>query len=340
MTEAVEAEGGTPGSQGPPEGPAFLAERPDEPGAVGPEAERQEANEGAAVSSPGAEGAGAEATATAVQEEGDGGPAPGAGSDPGADPRDDGVAQGEAEDKEVPQGGGEASGAVQVEETGPGRGAQGEAAGEAQGDAEDPAALEAQEDGEHGLEGPEVRVDALKPAPDSMEAEGLAERAEGAHQDEGDCGPQPQSGAIEVAAAETGRHYPGEFAGGTPGSEGSEGASPGEARADAGENGDRGGTPEGTEEEEEGRSKEAAAGEEEEPPDGSPDGEAAESRGAEEPQAELSNHLAEERSAEAGDGSAPVNGRREDGEVFEEGDPGQEHDITLFVKVNVAFPKF
>ncbi|XP_054982135.1 chloride intracellular channel protein 6 isoform X1 [Sorex araneus] len=61
------------------------------------------------------------------------------------------------------------------------------------------------------------------------------------------------------------------------------------------------------------------------PPEGSPDGEDA----AAEPQAQVSNHLAEERPGEP----APANGPRADDDgAQEEGAPGQEHDITLFVK--------
>ncbi|CAO2632414.1 Chloride intracellular channel protein 6 [Lemmus lemmus] len=48
-------------------------------------------------------------------------------------------------------------------------------------------------------------------------------------------------------------------------------------------------------------------------------------------QAELSNHLAEEPSAHGGE-LEQVNGRRQNGPASEVGEPGQEHDITLFVK--------
>ncbi|XP_008566546.1 PREDICTED: chloride intracellular channel protein 6 [Galeopterus variegatus] len=131
---------------------------------------------------------------------------------------------------------------------------------------------------------------------------------------------------------------------GSPEKEGSQEAVPGDAEADAGEDGERGGPQEEAEKAEEigepgpeGPSEEAAAflgdkEDKEEPPDGSPRAEAAVSSGAAEPQAGLSNHLAEELSAEGGDDSARVNGRGEDGEASEEGAPGQEHDITLFVK--------
>ena len=81
------------------------------------------------------------------------------------------------------------------------------------------------------------------------------------------------------------------------------------------------------------RSEEATAGGEEE---GTAAGEAIRPAEVGEPQADLSNHLADERSAERGGGTVPENGGQEGGEASEEGAPGQDHDITLFVKVNLA----
>ncbi|XP_011892562.1 PREDICTED: chloride intracellular channel protein 6 [Cercocebus atys] len=190
------------------------------------------------------------------------------------------------------------------------------------------------------------RVEAEGPAGDSMDAEGPAGgtcRVSGEPQEGGDRSLPPQAEAIEVAAGESAGRSPGELAWDAaeetevPGEKGSEEAAPGDSRADAVEHGVGDGPQQESGEEEErpeqsreGPSEEAAAGGEEEFPDSSPHGEA--SRCAAEPEAQLSNHLAEEGPAEGGDEAARMNGRREDGEASEERALGQEHDITLFVK--------
>uniref|UniRef100_A0A2K6LD00 Chloride intracellular channel protein n=1 Tax=Rhinopithecus bieti TaxID=61621 RepID=A0A2K6LD00_RHIBE len=193
------------------------------------------------------------------------------------------------------------------------------------------------------------RVEAECPAGDSMDAEGPAggaRRVSGEPQEGGDRSLPPQAEAIEVADGESAGRSPGERAWDAaeetevPRGKGSEEAAPGDARADAVEDGVGDGPQQKSGEEEErreqspeGPSEEAAAGGEEEFPDSSPHEEA--SRCAAEPEAQLSNHLAEEGPAEAGDEAARMNGRREDGEASEEGALGQEHDITLFVKVKL-----
>ncbi|KAL4672491.1 hypothetical protein H8957_017163, partial [Semnopithecus entellus] len=190
------------------------------------------------------------------------------------------------------------------------------------------------------------RVEAECPAGDSMDAEGPAGGARpvsGEPQEGGDRSLPPQAQTIEVADGESAGRSPGELAWDAaeetevPGGKGSEEAAPGDARADAVEDwvGDGPQQESGEEEERreqspEGPSEEAAAGGEEEFPDSSPHEEA--SRCAAEPEAQLSNHLAQEGPAEAGDEAARRNGRREDGEASEERALGQEHDITLFVK--------
>uniref|UniRef100_A0A2I3FT72 Chloride intracellular channel protein n=1 Tax=Nomascus leucogenys TaxID=61853 RepID=A0A2I3FT72_NOMLE len=192
-------------------------------------------------------------------------------------------------------------------------------------------------------------VEAEGPAGNSMDAEGPAGRARrvsGEPQEAGDRSLSPQAEAIEVAVGDSAGPSPGELAwdapeeAQVPGGKGSEKATPGDARADPGEDGvgDRPQQESGEDEERrerspEGPREEAAAGGEEESPDSSPHGEA--SRGAAEPEAQLSNHLAEEGPAEGGDEAARVNGRREDGEASEQRVLGQEHDITLFVKVKL-----
>ncbi|PNI55487.1 CLIC6 isoform 1 [Pan troglodytes] len=189
-------------------------------------------------------------------------------------------------------------------------------------------------------------VEAEGPAADSMDAEGPAGRARrvsGEPQEAGDGSLSPQAEAIEVAAGESAGRSPGELTwdaaeeAEVPGGKGSEEAAPGDARADAGEDGVGDGPQQESGEDEdrregspEGPREEAAARGEEESPDSSPHGEA--SRGAAEPEAQLSNHLAEEGPAEGSDEAARVNGRREDGEASEQRALGQEHDITLFVK--------
>uniref|UniRef100_A0A8D0TY57 Chloride intracellular channel 6 n=1 Tax=Sus scrofa TaxID=9823 RepID=A0A8D0TY57_PIG len=199
-------------------------------------------------------------------------------------------------------------------------------------------------------------MNVLGPDGDSVDVEGPeggAHGAEGEPQDPGDSSPQPQEEAIEAAVAENAGCSPGELAeeprgaavgaaeeaGDRQGAE-SEEATPGDSRADASEDEDQGGSQEQTEEAEEerqgpspeGPGEEPTAGGEETPPDRSADGEAALLTGATEPEAELSNHLEEESSPERGSEVPPVNGSQEDGEASEEGAPGQEHDITLFVK--------
>ncbi|XP_022408594.1 chloride intracellular channel protein 6 [Delphinapterus leucas] len=391
MTEVAEPDGGSPGPQSQPEGLALQAERRGEPGASGPEAQRQEAREGA-MEAPRGGGPGAAATAEVTEGEGpgpDGGRAgevaPDAGGGPGAETRGASGEQGEAEAEEGSREGEErASGAEMAEEANPGCGAQGEAPGEAQVEPGDPAAPGAKEEAESGPEEPGgsapgpagARMDAdgltgdstaaEAPAGDSTVAEGPARvstdvggpageahRAQGEPRDGGDSSPQTQAEATEAAASEIAECSPGELAGEPPGAaagaaeetggregEESQEAAPGGARADAGEDEDQGaplGQREEAEEERrergpEGPGEEATAGGADELLDGSADGEAAQPTEAREPEAELSNHLAEGGSTERGDETAPVNGGQEDGEVPEEGAPGQEHDITLFVK--------
>ncbi|XP_003797143.1 chloride intracellular channel protein 6 [Otolemur garnettii] len=339
MAETAEQEGGAPGAQGPPEGPTLQAETPGEPGAAGAEVQRPEASEGAGA-----------AAAAAAKEEGDGRElAPGAGSGFEAEAQGAGGAQGEAEagmgaleGAEVPQGGEQASSAEQVEEASVGCCAQGEPPGASQGVPRDPEVPRAQEETECRQEAREGS--APGPSGDSMDAGGPMAgepHVGGEPQHGGDLSPPPQAEAIETAASERAGPSPGELAVGTAaeevglsGTEGCEEAVSGDSRAEAGEGRDGDGPREETENQEErrerspeGLSEEAAAAGEGKAPHGSPEGET-----AAEPQAELSNHLAEERSREGGEESARVNGGREDGEESEEGTPGQEHDITLFVK--------
>uniref|UniRef100_A0A4W2INZ7 Chloride intracellular channel 6 n=1 Tax=Bos indicus x Bos taurus TaxID=30522 RepID=A0A4W2INZ7_BOBOX len=176
-----------------------------------------------------------------------------------------------------------------------------------------------------------------------------AQGSEGESRDGGDRKSQSQAEAIEAPAPESAECTPGELARGPRGSaeetgdpEGEEAgeAAPGDARAEASEEADQGG-PSGQEEEAEeerpeqglqGPGEEATAGGEEESPDGTAAGEAIQPAEVGEPQADLSNHLADERSAERGGGIVPENGGQEGGEASEEGAPGQDHDITLFVK--------
>ncbi|XP_059954754.1 chloride intracellular channel protein 6 [Mesoplodon densirostris] len=411
MAEVAEPEGGAPSPQSQPEGSALQAERRGEPGASGPEAQREEAREGTAEAPRGG-GPGAAATAEVTEGEGpgpDGGRAgelvPDAGGGPGAETRGASGEQGEAEAEEGAREGEErASGAELAEEASPGCGAQGEVPGEAQVEPGDPTAPGAKEEAESGPEEPGgsapgpagARMDAdgltgdstaaerpagdstvtERPAGDSTVAEGLAgdstvaegpagdstvvegtaggaHRAQSEPRDGGDGSPQTQAEALEAATAESAECSPGELAGEPRGAaagaaeetgdqegEESQEAAPAGARADAGEDEDQDGPLGQREEAEEerrergpeGPGEEATAGGEEEPLDGSADGEAAPPTEAREPEAELSNHLAEGGSTERGDETAPVNGGQEDGEVSEEGAPGQEHDITLFVK--------
>ncbi|XP_053421692.1 chloride intracellular channel protein 6 [Nycticebus coucang] len=338
MAETAEPERGAPGPQGPPKGPALQAETPGEPRAVGAEVQLREASEGAGA-----------AAAAAAQEEGDGRElAPGAGSGREAEPQGAWGAQGEAEAGKgapegagVPQGGEQASGTEQVEEATVGCCALGEPPGASQWVPGDPEVPGAQEEAECRQDAPEGS--APGPSGDSMDAGGPTggePHVGGEPQHGGDRSPPLQAEVIETAASERGGPSPGELAVGTAaeagllGTEGSEEAAPGDSRADAGEGWAGDGPREETEKEEErlerrleGLSEEATVAGEGNAPHRSPEGEAAAG-----PQAELSNHLAEERSAVRGDESARVNGGQEDGEVSEEGTPAQEHDITLFVK--------
>ncbi|KAM9670879.1 chloride intracellular channel protein 6 [Dama dama] len=173
-----------------------------------------------------------------------------------------------------------------------------------------------------------------------------AQGAEGEPRDGGDRSSQSQAEAIEAPAAESAGCTPGELAGEPRGSaeetgdpEGGESgeAAPGDAWAEAGEDADQSGPPGQAEEAEEERLERGLQGPgEEEPREGTADDEATRPLEVGEPQAELSSHSAGERSAErgggGGSGTVPENGGQEDGEASEEGAPGQDHDITLFVK--------
>ncbi|KAM7133816.1 chloride intracellular channel protein 6 isoform 2-T2 [Molossus nigricans] len=350
MAEATEPEGG-PGPQGPLEGQALLAERPDEPGAAGSEAKGEEASEGAGETPPRDEGAGAAATA-AVKGGEDAGPdggragelAPGAGSDLGAETRGAGGAQGGAEAPEGapegvegPRAGEELSGPEQVEDTSPGSGAQGEFPEEAQGEPEEPPTPRPEKGAARGPGEPGSSAPGAPGA--GMESEGLAAVAPGAEGEPGaggDRSPQPQGESLEATVTDSGGcslgGLVGEFRGAEVGAAEEAGAQGTEEaeRADVGEDGDQEGLEKEVEEAEEekqvlgpdGAGEDAAAGGDEGAPRGSADGETR----AE----ELSNHLAEEGSAEGAEVTR-LNGG-EDGEAPEDGAAGREHDITLFVK--------
>ncbi|XP_043749063.1 chloride intracellular channel protein 6 isoform X1 [Cervus elaphus] len=169
-----------------------------------------------------------------------------------------------------------------------------------------------------------------------------AQGAEGEPRDGGDRSPQSQAEAIEAPAAESAGCTPGELAGEPRGAaeetgdpEGGESgeAAPGDAWAEAGEDADQSGPPGQAEEAEEERLERGPQGPgEEEPREGTAEDEATRPLEVGEPQAELSSHAADELSAERGGGTVPENGGQEDGEASEEGAPGQDHDITLFVK--------
>ncbi|XP_004675588.1 PREDICTED: chloride intracellular channel protein 6 [Condylura cristata] len=362
MAEAAEPVGDTPGVQGPPEGPELQS--PDEVGAAGREAEREEGSSGAAEA-PGAEGAGA-AAAAAGTEGGDPGPdggrageqAPDTRTDTGAETpgatgaqREAGAEQGAPRDAEAPQPGEGGKGTEQMEEAGPA----GQTPGKAQGEPRDPAAPGTEQEAERGPEEggggepgvPGDSVDAEGPLGDSLGAEGSAggaPRAVGESGDQEGRSPSPQT---EMVAVGSEGGSPGELSGEAPGgaagaaeemearaAEKEEEAEPGEPRADAGTSGDQGerhaevlqAEQGGQERDPQGPGEDAAAGGDEEPLNASP---AAPGGGAE-PEAELSNHLAED-SAQGGEETAPVNGR-EDEEAAQEPGPGQKHDITLFVK--------
>ncbi|XP_004634447.1 chloride intracellular channel protein 6 [Octodon degus] len=332
MAEAVEPEGGAPGAQAQPEDPETLA--------VASKAEGSEVGEGTAAVPGGDE-------TREVAEEGgcgrDRGSA-GEGADPGAETQGSGGAQGSVEGWEetgegtqdgtaVPPAGEEVGGTEQVEKR----------AGEIRGDQEDPAIREAQEETESGLEEPpEFSVEPQGPEGNSMDAEGPAGGEHGVEnepQDGGEGGLQAQSEENEEPGREELRQAAAEGLAAEPGSPGAEGSQ--DKTADAGENGDPGGPREEVGEEEEGQgepgpaesSQDAAPAGGEQPPDSSRGEEAAELSGTEDPEPQLVNHTEEESSAQGGDEPEPVNGRREDdGQVAQEGDPSQEHDITLFVK--------
>ncbi|XP_041529099.1 chloride intracellular channel protein 6 isoform X2 [Microtus oregoni] len=267
------------------------------------------------------------------------------------DPEGAGVLQG-AEEEPVAQ---------QVREPSPGLGEQGEAReipGADRQHPEDPTSSEAWKEVESSLEeqggsapGSQINTEDQGPAGYSMDTDapvGEAQESGGEHQGGGESSSEPQAEATEVAVTKVEEHDPRELAGtptadaagesGALGKDGSEEAAPEEARVDAGENGKQGELQEETGEEEarpepglEGRCEE---GFQEKLPDGSPDEEEAKSTRHDQSQAELSinNHLTEEPSAQGGEELEQVNGRRQNGPASEVGEPGQEHDITLFVK--------
>lgn len=274
------------------------------------------------------------------------------------DPEGAGVLQG-AEEEPVAQ---------QVREPSPGLGKQGEAReipGADRQQPEDPTSSEAWKEvesslGEQGGSAPgsQINTEAQGPAGDSMDTDapvGEAQESGGEPQDGGESSSEPQAEATEVAATKVEEHDPRELAGaptadaageaGALGKDGSEEAAPEEARVDAGENGKQGELQEETGEEEArpepGLDGLCEEGIQEKLPDGSPDEEEAKSTRHYQSQAELSisNHLAEEPSAQGGEELEQVNGRRQNGPASEVGEPGQEHDITLFVKVNPGHPQ-
>ncbi|XP_052014487.1 chloride intracellular channel protein 6 [Apodemus sylvaticus] len=365
MAEATEPKEVAPGSEGQPE------EGPGEPGAV--DLEVREASEGVTEAprdlGAGAEAtASGKEEGGCGQDEGIGGaqaqdPHTGPGTETPSASRAPGEAEAAERDPEgarIPQGTEEAPSAQQVQGTSSGLDAQGEAPevpGDPRPGPEDPTASEAGEEAESAQEvqgdsapGLQINPEVQRPAGDNMDTEAPAGGplgSEGEPQGGGESSPQPQDEAIEIAAAEIGGHEPGELAGasaadasgegGTLEKDGSEEAAPEEARVDVGENGDQGRLQEETGEEEvrpEPELKEPCEEViQEKAPDGSLDGEEAKSTGHEGSQEELSNHLAEEPSAQGGEEPGRVNDRRENGPASEvEGDPGQEHDITLFVK--------
>lgn len=368
MAEATESKEVAPDPQGQPEG--ATVEGPGEPGAAdlegreaseeaaeaprdlgaGVEARASGKEEGGCGQDGGTGGAQAQDPRTGPETE-----TPGASGAPGE-------AEAAERDPEgaIPQGAEEASSAQQVQGMSSGLDSQGEAPevpGDARREPEDPTASEAGEEAESGQEaqgggalGLQINPEVQAPAGDNMDTEAPAGGPlgwESEPQGGGESSPQPQDEAIEIVAAEIGGQESRELAGAsaadaagegeTLGKDGSEEAASEDARVDAHENGDQGRLQEETGEEEarpEPELKEPCEGAiQERPPDGSLDGEEAKSTGhEEESQAELSNHLAEEPSGQGGEELGRVNGRRENGPALEEGDPGQEHDITLFVK--------
>ncbi|XP_023439252.1 chloride intracellular channel protein 6 [Dasypus novemcinctus] len=332
-TAAVMQEGDAgrhPGGAGEPARGADGAPAAEEPGTRDAEGEGR-AEEGA----PGGTQVGAEGPQGGQEE------SPGSGAQGEAQEEVRGELQPGVQGEEQPEVQGEAHSGVQ-------RGARESSAAEAEEEVErEPELCGSSAPGE-----PERSVAAEGPAGDSVAAEDLAGGAHGAEgepRDGEDRSPPPQAEATEAAvAAETGEHIPGERAGEARGAgvgataeaegqgDASREATPGGARAEAGERGDRGGPDEEVQEEEEAErgeggpaapSEAAAAGAQAERPDASPDPQA-----AAEPAPELSNHLAPEGGGERGAQQARGDGGGEDGEAPEEGAPGQEHDITLFVK--------
>lgn len=370
MAEATEPKEIAPGSQGQLQGVAI--EGPGEPGAA--DLEGREASEGAAEA-PRDLGAGAEATASGKEEGGcgqDGGIGGAQAHDPRTGPGTEtpsasgapGEAERDPEGARIPQGAEEAPSAQQVPGTSSGLDALGEAPEvpeETGGEPEDPTASEAGEEAESGQEaqggsapGLQINPEVQGPVGDNMDTEAPTVGplgSEGEPQGGEESSPQLQDEAIEIAAAEIGGQESGELAGasaadaagegGTLGKDGSEEAAPEDARVDADEIGDQGRLQEETGEEEARPESELKRPFEEaiqeKYPEEDFDGEETESIGQEESQAELSNHLAEEPSAQGGEEMGRVNSRRENGPASE-GDPGQEHDITLFVKVNLVSP--
>ncbi|CAN0408949.1 unnamed protein product [Rangifer tarandus platyrhynchus] len=357
MTEVVELERGAPRPRSPSGGPALQADRQGETETAGPKAQREEAREGPAEA-PRGDGAGAAATAAGPEGEGSGpaggragGLEPGAGGGPGADTRGASGAQGQDEaGDDARKVEGPTSGAGPEEEASPGPGAQGEEPGEAQAGSGHPAALNAAEEAGSGPGEPAGSAPgASRARVDAPESVGNSVGAEGEPRDGGDRSPQSQAEAIEAPAAESAGCTPGELAGeprgaaeetGDPEGGQSGEAAPGDSWAEAGEDVDQSGPPGQAEEAEEerpeggpqGPGEEATAGGEEEPREGTADDEATRPLEVGEPQAELSSYVADARSAERGGGTVPENGGQEDGEASEEGAPGQDHDITLFVK--------
>ncbi|XP_057402116.1 chloride intracellular channel protein 6 isoform X1 [Balaenoptera acutorostrata] len=321
------AEEASPGCGAQAEAPGEAQVEPGDPAAPGAKEEAESGPEEPGGSAPGAAGARMDAdglTGDSTVAEGPAG--------------DSAVAEGPAGDSMVPEG--PAGVRVDAEElTGVSTVAEGPA-----GDSMVPEGRAGIRVDTEELTG--VSTVAEGPAGDSTDVGGPAGGASRAEVESRDGSPETQAEATEAAAAESAECSPGELAGEPRGAaagaaeetgdregEESEEAAPGGARAGAGEDADQGGPLGQREEAEEERRERGPEGPgEEEPPDGSTDGEAAPPTEAREPEAELSNHLAEGGSTERGDETAPVNGGQEDGEASEEGAPGQEHDITLFVK--------
>ncbi|XP_039713334.1 chloride intracellular channel protein 6 [Pteropus medius] len=217
MAEATEPEGGAPGPQGPPEGPAPLADRPGEPGAAGLAANGEQAGERAAEARRG-EGTGVAAIAAGTEREGpvrDGGSAdelaPGTDRDPGTEKPGSSGAQSEPQAEEggpqgaeAPQGGEEAGSAQQVEEGAP-QGAEPPQGGEEAGSAQQveegaPQGAEAPQGGEETGSAQQVEEGAPQgaEAPQGGEETGSAQQVEeGAPQ-----GAKRPQGGEEAGSAE------------------------------------------------------------------------------------------------------------------------------------------